>query len=195
MKGKYFKEEKIMKNMIGKKGIKRLVAVLLAIVIIGVSSKVALAAPYYPEANVRFDAAQNSKITIRWKNEGLYKAKNIKIWGKKITGVNEWGDFEFGGWELIDTHESACLGDSRSIQIPATYVDIAFSFDIVWGTDFPFSGLIYELENGPTSRLDIEMGGTVRCASFKVSTPEQGVIIDKHDCQSHDEFDPFWLDK
>ena len=78
-------------------------------------------------------------------NHGLYHAKNVKLYGKKIIGVTKIGSFVLGEWEQLNTQTSfnGAHLDGCCCEINGTYIAFAFSFDVTWGTDFPFSGVFW----------------------------------------------------
>lgn len=186
--GVIFKEEKGMKKI---KSIKGLLAVLLAIVIIGTTANVAHAYPLYREpTQERIDELKERDITVHWEMGGSYVAQFVKLYGREVKGVDENGNFIFGEWELLDERDKAYLGNEGEVRVPATYHEFAFSFDVMWGTDFPFSGYVYSVKDEDVSYINLEMGGMVRSASLHMWTPEWGTAFIELNLPSHTEWKP-----
>ena len=90
------------------------------------------------------ESRQNTKKKVTIYNYGLYHAKNVKLYGRKCRGIDDNGNWILGSWELLNLEESFHGGTETSFDIPGVYVSFAFSFDITWGTDFPYSGVFLD---------------------------------------------------
>ena len=139
------------------------------------------------------ESRQNTKKKVTIYNYGLYHAKNVKLYGRKCLGVDDYGDWILGDWELICSEDSlhGCTG--YGYNITGDYFSFAFSFDITWGTDFPYSGVFLE-QSSPCfasdwNELNIEIGGAVRTASVVMNLDDQGLFAD-YNCSSHSEWKP-----
>ena len=139
------------------------------------------------------ESRQNTKKKVTIYNYGLYHAKNVKLYGRKCLGVDDYGDWILGNWELICSEDSlhGCTG--YGYNITGDYFSFAFSFDITWGTDFPYSGVFLD-QSSPCfasdwNELNIEIGGTVRTASVVMNLDDQGLFAD-YNCSSHSEWKP-----
>ena len=139
------------------------------------------------------ESRQNTKKKVTIYNYGLYHAKNVKLYGRKCLGVDDYGDWILGNWELICSEDSlhGCTG--YGYNITGDYFSFAFSFDITWGTDFPYSGVFLE-QSSPCfasdwNELNIEIGGAVRTASVVMNLDDQGLFAD-YNCSSHSEWKP-----
>ena len=139
------------------------------------------------------ESRQNTKKKVTIYNYGLYHAKNVKLYGRKCLGVDDYGDWILGDWELICSEDSlhGCTG--YGYNITGDYFSFAFSFDITWGTDFPYSGVFLD-QSSPCfasdwNELNIEIGGTVRSASVVMNLDDQGLFAD-YNCSSHSEWKP-----
>ena len=136
------------------------------------------------------ESRQNTKKKVTIYNYGLYHAKNVKLYGRKCLGVDDYGDWILGDWELICSEDSlhGCTG--YGYNITGDYFSFAFSFDITWGTDFPYSGVFLD-QSSPCfasdwNELNIEIGGAVRTASVVMNLDDQGLFAD-YNCSSHSE--------
>ena len=139
------------------------------------------------------ESRQNTKKKVTIYNYGLYHAKNVKLYGRKCLGVDDYGDWILGNWELICSEDSlhGCTG--YGYNITGDYFSFAFSFDITWGTDFPYSGVFLD-QSSPCfasdwNELNIEIGGAVRSASVVMNLDDQGLFAD-YNCSSHSEWKP-----
>ena len=124
---------------------------------------------------------------------GFYHAKNVKLYGRKCLGIDDNGNWILGSWELLNLEESFHGGTETSFDIPGVYVSFAFSFDITWGTDFPYSGVFLD-ENSrffakDWHELNIEIGGAVRTASIEIDV-DNNVLFEDYNCSSHSEWKP-----
>ena len=139
------------------------------------------------------ESRQNTKKKVTIYNYGLYHAKNVKLYGRKCLGVDDYGDWILGDWELICSEDSlhGCTG--YGYNITGDYFSFAFSFDITSGTDFTYSGVFLD-QSSPCfasdwNELNIEIGGTVRTASVVMNLDDQGLFAD-YNCSSHSEWKP-----
>ena len=139
------------------------------------------------------ESRQNTKKKVTIYNYGLFHAKNVKLYGRKCLGVDDYGDWILGNWELICSEDSlhGCTG--YGYNITGDYFSFAFSFDITWGTDFPYSGVFLD-QSSPCfasdwNELNIEIGGAVRTASVVMNLDDQGLFAD-YNCSSHSEWKP-----
>ena len=139
------------------------------------------------------ESRQNTKKKVTIYNYGLYHAKNVKLYGRKCLGVDDYGDWILGNWELICSEDSlhGCTG--YGYNITGDYFSFAFSFDITWGTDFPYSGVFLD-QSSPCfasdwNELNIEIGGAVRSASVVMNLDDNGLFAD-YNCSSHSEWKP-----
>ena len=139
------------------------------------------------------ESRQNTKKKVTIYNYGLFHAKNVKLYGRKCLGIDDNGNWILGSWELLNLEESFHGGTETSFDIPGVYVSFAFSFDITWGTDFPYSGVFLD-QSSPCfasdwNELNIEIGGAVRTASVVMNLDDQGLFAD-YNCSSHSEWKP-----
>ena len=139
------------------------------------------------------ESRQNTKKKVTIYNYGLFHAKNVKLYGRKCLGVDDYGDWILGDWELICSEDSlhGCTG--YGYNITGDYFSFAFSFDITWGTDFPYSGVFLD-ENSrffakDWHELTIEIGGAVRTASIEIDV-DNNVLFEDDNCSSHSEWTP-----
>ncbi len=130
---------------------------------------------------VKTNIHKRGKIHIATDSATLYGTKHQRLYGKRITSIKSNGEPILSGWERIIDAES---GD-KSIYVDGSYVEFGFSFDIVWGTDWPYTGPFWSLKDGPAKDIRIEWGGTVRCAWIKITVDGREVVHNTN-CDSHD---------
>ena len=139
------------------------------------------------------DSIIHTTKTVNIDSCGFYHAKNVKLYGRKCLGIDDNGNWILGSWELLNLEESFHGGTGTSFDIPGVYVSFAFSFDITWGTDFPYSGVFLD-ENSrffakDWHELTIEIGGAVRTASIEIDV-DNNVLFEDDNCSSHSEWKP-----
>jgi len=133
-------------------------------------------------------AGIGKKVTI--KNCSFYHAKNIKFYGRRIIGVDDNCEYIYGNWEQINETESLHFGSSVECPICGHYGEYAFSYDVTWGTDFPYSGVFWRNEldtNG--CDIDITLSGTCRMANIDITVGRQNVVNESN-CSAHSEWKP-----
>ena len=87
-----------------------------------------------------------------------------------------------------------CLLHERTLpSLPhAVYhsVYFAYSLDIMWGTDWPYSGIFWTCPNGEIAKkIDIYATGLVRLVVFFIKVNDYPVFSDMN-CDSHSEWRP-----
>ena len=81
---------------------------------------------------------------------------------------------------------------SLDITMAGDYVSFAFSFDITWGTDFPYSGVFWNndnIYNTDWDDIDIFLNGICRAASVKITVGDEVAVFEKN-CSAHKEWRP-----
>ncbi|MBQ5316405.1 MAG: hypothetical protein J6I96_02520 [Oscillospiraceae bacterium] len=134
---------------------------------------------------------KNKKKEIHVSNYGWYSAKSMKLYGRRATGVDSNGNFILGKWEQLHTTTSARgLGGGYYITISGDYVNFAFSYDIVGGTDFPYSGVFWTRSHDTDwDRINIHLSGSCRMADVSIYIGEEKVV-GVTNCGSHSEWKP-----
>jgi hypothetical protein len=78
----------------------------------------------------------------------------------------------------------------NEITFDGTFVNFAFSFDITWGTDFPYSSVFWtDTHNTDWETIDVELRGLCRNASIQIHVGNTRAV-DKRNCDSHSEWKP-----
>ena len=128
--------------------------------------------------------------TVTISNDGMYHAKSVKLYGRRILSVNDKAEYVLGGWEQLNPNTSMHGLASDTFNIGADYAQFAFSFDITWGTDFPFSGIFWDKTYTTNwNELDITMNGTCRSANLYIAIGGKR-YKSVQDCYSHKEWRP-----
>ncbi len=79
---------------------------------------------------------------------------------------------------------------TEKFYIPGDYVQFAFSFDVTWGTDFPYSGVFWDRSSEHSwEKIYIRMEGAVRNAGVTIKVGNKTVVIESN-CDSHSEWRP-----
>ena len=137
-------------------------------------------------------ALSGIKKKIHFLNDGYYHATNMKLYGRKILAVGYNGDFVLDDWEQLNTTTTLNGGgaDQLTLEISGKYVAFAFSYDITWGTDYPYSGVFWnDIYNTNWHYIDINLGGTVRMADIEIKVGEK-TVVNETNCSRHNEWKP-----
>ena len=130
--------------------------------------------------------------TIYVKHSGWYSIKNLKIYGREASNLAADGSLGPGKWvQLNDKTSMAGLDLSNfSFDISTVYESFAFSFDVVGGTDFPYSGVFWT-DNDCTrlQEIKINIDGTCRMADVKIMVGDR-TVVNETNCSSHSEWKP-----
>ena len=112
----------------------------------------------YELAMERLNIMRNRSIDVNIRHDGFYRQKTIKLYGRKAIGARNDGSYILGNWELIDSRKDNEKGISNNIDlnIDGNYVMLAFSIDIVWGTDFPYSGVFWDATRGDMKGTELK---------------------------------------
>ena len=65
----------------------------------------------------------------------------------------------------------------------------AFGFDILWGTDWPYSDVFWDKVDVPVNNIYINSSGLVRTASLKIEV-NGNTVFDDWNLPSHSEWKP-----
>jgi hypothetical protein len=147
----------------------------------------------------RLERRKRTKVKVLMDVGGYYVVKRWKLYGRKVTGVKENGDYILGKWEVLEDDTNVSDFDDTTVKtITAEYVQLAFSADILGGTDFPYSEVFWNSLDREIREVTIQMTGGCRTVdvSIKVVFTEQDdffwkyeTIIDKN-CSAHKEWTP-----
>ena len=147
---------------------------------------------YYERAQ-KFYELQNTTKTVYIRHEGGYHAKDVKLYGRKIVKVEKDGSFVLGEWEELYTNTGIHGGGFTPMfyfDINAAYVSFAFSYDITWGTDYPYSGVFWDdIYNTDWEGIHIHLSGTCRMADIKIIIDDE-TVVDETNCSAHKEWRP-----
>ena len=131
---------------------------------------------------------KNNTIKVALDFSGGYVLKSTKLYGRKVTGVAENGDFILGPWEVLHSDTNVPLSFPR-FTIDGTYCMFAYSVDIAWGTVWPYSGILWKDIDTPVTDLNIILSGFVRNVNIHIYVNENPVVrIDN--CSAHSEWTP-----
>ena len=131
---------------------------------------------------VKTSVETRKQISFETKNGGAFRCAAQKLYARPITGVDEKGNIQLGGWEKLMDEST---GD-QSRTLDGKYAEFGFSFDVAAGTSWPYSGQFWTLGDGAAEKIVIEWWGWVRGVkvSIKVNDKE---IYRNTDCSSQDE--------
>ena len=145
----------------------------------------------YERNMIYFQNLEEARTHVEIDNDGLYQAKNIKLYGREVIDVDEeTGDFILGDWEIIRNFDKLTGLTGYRFEISGSYVAFAFSFDVTWGTDFPFSGVFFDdIYNIYEDDIHITLKGCVRTAGIKIKVGSR-TVVDQSNCSAHKEWIP-----
>ena len=94
------------------------------------------------------------------------------------------GQFQISGWKCINNPNS-------SFRLPGTAVIFGYSFDILAGTDWLYSGCFWEWEKQdiPMNDINIYIDGLCRLAGIYIYV-NKDLIYNEFNCDSHSEWRP-----
>lgn len=175
--------------------IRRFAAALIAVMTLCLC--IVTAAPaessHYEEQVRKFESMKARTIDLEISFAGMYVAKSAKFYGRKVTGVAADGSFILGGWDVLYKDTSIPMSFPRK-TISGTYVQFAYSVDIVWGTDWPFSRIFWTDVNNPVKKIEIINQGFVRNVDVAISVEtvsgQNGYYFRDSNCSSHKEWKP-----
>ena len=133
------------------------------------------------------DYGSDGNIRVHLAHHGMYSLKSFAFYGRELGG----------NWVCLINGDRATtipwVGGLNIIIIGKSYVEFGFEFDIVWGTDWPYSNVFWtaaQTEQEAPTDINIEMGGTVRMADIEI-TVNGKTVVDVTNCDSHNRY-PWW---
>ena len=143
----------------------------------------------YEQAVEHFEEIKNKQVHIRFSHRGLYVANESILYARKIVGVNEDGTYQLGPWECLSHRSNVAYCDDKEITLPATYVIFGYSFDITWGTDWPYSQQFWNNANTVAEDVLIVITGGNRTPEVLIMV--NGNTVYKNDnCSAHNQWIP-----
>ena len=135
---------------------------------------------------------KREKIKVTFSPATAYKEKHVKFLARPITGLNEDGTFKLGAWSALICVENFGPTVSREWYIHGKYAEFAFSFDILGGTDWPYSDVFWTVDDGPVKDINIDWGGTTTISKIKIEV-NGNTIVNQKNLPKHKEkeLDPY----
>lgn len=143
----------------------------------------------YEEALKHFEEIKNQQVNIEFSHRGLYVANESILYGRQIVGVNQDGTYQLGPWECISHRYNVGYCSDKTITLPATYVMFGYSFDILWGTDWPFSQEFWNNVNTPAKDIKILITGGTRTPDVLIRVNGNEVYRNDN-CSAHAQWTP-----
>ena len=170
--------------------LKKIIACLLALTLLCTAIILpASAETDYREAQLkRFQQMQSRKISVAIDHSGGYVMKSTKFYAREVVGVDEVGNFILGPRKCLDSGTNEPMFTHR-LQANGTCVAFAYSCDIVWGTDFPYSGIFWNDPNQDVSSIEINLSGPARMVILYINVNGKCIFQDNN-CSSHSEWKP-----
>ena len=130
---------------------------------------------------VKTTVETRKEVNFKTNNGGIYRCKAQKLYGRPITGVDENGKLQLGGWEKLMDEST---GD-QSRKLNGKYAEFGFSMDVSAGTDWPYTGVFWTIDKGAAENIEISWGGGARTVWFKINVNGNEIFSDSN-CSSHD---------
>lgn len=181
------------------KRIKRVLAASLAVIVVLAGSINVYASPredteaslratkgdYYADQWVKWQDMMDNYIPYEFDNTGLYSIKSTKVYAREIVGLYDDGSYIIGPWKLVHTNDKG----HEKVKLPGDCVSFAFSYDIVWGTDWPYSGVFWDKIDTRVNSIKIYSWGEVRTPGLNIRVNNK-TIFDEYNLSSHNEWHP-----
>ena len=141
-----------------------------------------------------YNKVKGTKKKISILNYGFFHAKNVKVYGRKCLGIDDNdGSWILGKWEQINSNQSIHTSEVYKYTVDGEYMCFAFSYDITWGTDFPYSGVFLDQNSKYFAKdwneIEISMWGAVRTGCITIDLDDR-TIVHETNCSSHKEWKP-----
>ncbi len=198
IKNKFFEtEEPIMKNLI-----KKMIAAVTAVCVLCVihitsyaDTVPGIAIPdnqiertYRESRDLLYEMREN-KIHITIEQRGAFVENKSILYGRRALSADWDGNFVLGPWEEIFYDHDIGFGDDGDRVISGDYVCFAYSVDIGWGTDWPFSRIFWNNMYTPVHEINICVTGFPRAVVVLIDVDGLRVVND-WDCDAHSEWKP-----
>lgn len=171
---------------------RRMIALLLAAVIMSLTLATAASAERspYDEAVAKYEQLKNGTIDVDLDFSGGFVIKESKFYAREIIGVNEDGSWILGPWRMVNYTADTGFGTESRFTLPQTYFQFAYSVDIMWGTDWPYSGIFWDgTSNMTPNKIYIHISELPRNVCIAINVNGYPVYFCK-DCDSHKEWKP-----
>ena len=133
--------------------------------------------------NLNTTAERRGKIHVFIDDAGDYFTKHIKFYAKEIKGIDNNGNYKLGNWVCIRDAD----GGDQDFWISGKYGEFGFSFDITWGTDWPFSSPFWSINQGIAKDIFIDLRGEARTADITIKV-NNNTVVHETNCSSHSEY-------
>lgn len=118
------------------------------------------------------DTSKYREISVKISNSGAYIIKSQALYGRQPGG--QWVN----------------LGNAKNFNVSTVYTEFGYEFDIVWGTDWPYSNVFWNAEKSEQEdvrNIEISTGGTVRWSNITIKVNGSTVFEDSG-CSSHSRY-------
>ena len=143
---------------------------------------------YYEAWDTLLEMREN-EIHITIEQRGAFVENRSILYGRRVTGVAQDGNFVLGPWEVIFDDHDIGIGDDGERVISGDYVCFAYSVDIGWGTDWPYSGIFWNNQFTPVHEIEICVTGLPRAVVVMIDV-NGTTIVNDWNCDAHSEWKP-----
>ena len=127
---------------------------------------------------------ERSEINVDIDPSRFYITNHQCFYARAIKGMDSQGNYLLGDWECILNDTSG----AKKFILNGKYAELGFEFNIVYGTDWPYSDVFWHLQDGVAEDILIEYGGTAKAAWIKIYVNGSIVVYDSY-CESHERYD------
>ena len=153
------------------------------------------------DAQAKLQEMSQHRITVHLGRSQWFEAKSAKLYGRQVKGFDANGNCILGPWELI--HDGA-KEFHHKFEIKGTYVMFGYTLDVVWGTDFPYSGVFWDNTNARMNSIYIDYGGGCRNVNIKIMAvyteagdnykkEKRREVVNERNCSAHKEWKPNYI--
>lgn len=135
------------------------------------------------DANGNYLEERNA-INVKIEPASFYVTNHQRFYGRPIVGVDSNGKYLLGDWECISDSSSG----GKQFIVSGKYAEFGFEFNIVRGTDWPYSNVFWHLQDGVAKDIFIEYGGAALSANIEIKVNDSIVVYDGY-CGSHEQYD------
>lgn len=134
-------------------------------------------------------AMRENTIHITIEHRGAFVENKSILYGRRAVDVDWNGNFVLGPWEVIFYDHDIGIGDDGERVIRGDYVCFAYSVDIGWGTDWPYSGIFWNNHFTPVNDINICVTGLPRAVVVLIDVNGTRIVEDWN-CDAHSEWKP-----
>lgn len=123
---------------------------------------------------------KRGELHVKIDPSNIYITKHQRLYCREIEGVDSEGNYLLGNWRLILDNSTGATEFTAS----GKYAEFGFEFDILEGTDWPYSDVFWYQQDGVAEDIFIEYGGSIKSPWIQIRVNGSTVVYDSN-CSSH----------